>query len=446
MYRMQKLFLLILIISLSSSLFALSQGEQLFKENRPSEAVQVLENEILKGEVSENTYNFLGLAYYQIQDYENSVNSFSRGINSGNGNLNVLYFNQGNAYYALKDYEKASKAFSSSLQSDVNFNPALLNMANSLLMNKDYEEAKESYISYITKCPNDPQKESIEEIIKALTTEMERLLEEQRLIAEANKPKWEQIDDPLMNNDYLLANNEESKENQWEMIDSSLDNLTLPSSDVMLADSSITDNNIEQNDINEEIGIDELIDSSSLNIPGLDESYNLNKDASEVVAMNDSEEDSKDKKSVQNITGDTIINNNYYNYNTYEGGYSNAGNGNDNTSSSGNVSSNVDGNRGISNEYSEGTKQDNNDASNSNLGSSNNKETGRDDISSSNNDNVDSSLLDAQLLEKKRLLSEAEEERRKAQEELDNKLKEHKKLSEEEQQKLNELAELERKI
>ena len=55
MYRMQKLFLVGIILILQCNLFALTQGEQLFKENRPEEAVQVLENEILKGEVTVNS-------------------------------------------------------------------------------------------------------------------------------------------------------------------------------------------------------------------------------------------------------------------------------------------------------------------------------------------------------------------------------------------------------
>ena len=48
----------------------LSRGESLFKENNAKDAVQVLEYEILNGQISDNTYNFLGLGYYQLEEYE----------------------------------------------------------------------------------------------------------------------------------------------------------------------------------------------------------------------------------------------------------------------------------------------------------------------------------------------------------------------------------------
>ena len=48
----------------------LSRGESLFKENNAKDAVQVLEYEIMNGQVSDNSYNFLGLGYYQLGEYE----------------------------------------------------------------------------------------------------------------------------------------------------------------------------------------------------------------------------------------------------------------------------------------------------------------------------------------------------------------------------------------
>ena len=52
------LFLLNMNLIFSQGMENLSQGEKLFKENKPKEAVQVLENELLNGIVTANTYNF----------------------------------------------------------------------------------------------------------------------------------------------------------------------------------------------------------------------------------------------------------------------------------------------------------------------------------------------------------------------------------------------------
>ena len=61
-------FILVAFILLCTFLFGqaggagnagLSRGESLFKENNAKDAVQVLEYEILNGQISDNSYNFL---------------------------------------------------------------------------------------------------------------------------------------------------------------------------------------------------------------------------------------------------------------------------------------------------------------------------------------------------------------------------------------------------
>ena len=88
---------IILFFGIEKVCFAQSLGEKFFKENNPKDAVQVLENEILNGQISANTYNFLGLGYYQIGEYEKSVDAFERGIKEQPANAKILYFNQGNS-------------------------------------------------------------------------------------------------------------------------------------------------------------------------------------------------------------------------------------------------------------------------------------------------------------------------------------------------------------
>lgn len=182
--------------------FAQSLGEKLFKENNPKDAVQVLENEILNGTISANTYNFLGLGYYQTGEFEKSVDAFERGIKEQPTNAKILYFNQGNSYYALKQYEKAAECFSFAYKSDLSFVDALLNRANSYLMDDKLVLAKNDYIDYLEKFPESPQKSKIELLINAINDEIERRKEEERLLEEQNKALWEHVNPNIAEYDY----------------------------------------------------------------------------------------------------------------------------------------------------------------------------------------------------------------------------------------------------
>ena len=200
-----------------SSTAKLSQGEKLFKENKAKEAAQVLENEILNGQISANTYNFLGLSYYQLGEYGKSVDAFDRGIKAQPTNTKILAFNKGNSYYAMKDYTSAVSAYSQSLADDENFYDALLNRANSLLMANQLKNAKSDYEKFVEKCPQDQQKGKIEALIKALTDELARREEEARLLAEQNKAKWEKID-PSISENQVVDNT------VWELVDDLMEN------------------------------------------------------------------------------------------------------------------------------------------------------------------------------------------------------------------------------
>ena len=175
----------------------LSQGESLFKENNAKDAVQVLEYEILNGTISDNTYNFLGLGYYQLGEFEKSIDAFRRGLKAQPDNIKLLSYNLGNTYYAMKSYEEALLCYSDSLKADPTFYEALLNRANALLMLDRLVSAREDYVEFVTKCPDDLQHEKIELLIAALDTEIARREEEARLLAEQEKANWEEFDGSL---------------------------------------------------------------------------------------------------------------------------------------------------------------------------------------------------------------------------------------------------------
>lgn len=178
-------FLLFLI---SSMCFAETEGEKLFRTNKPQEAALKLEKEIADGSASIDSYNYLGLAYFQLSDYERAISAFERGLKIPGTDKKILSFNEGNAYYSIGNYKKAANCYSLALAVDSNFTKALLNRGNSYLMSKDYDKVIEDYELFLVKEPEDIQRPQIEEILALLRRHQQEVAEaEERAKEEAER-------------------------------------------------------------------------------------------------------------------------------------------------------------------------------------------------------------------------------------------------------------------
>ena len=177
--NMKKRFVsLFFIVSAMAFLSAESEGERQFKANNPSGAAVLLESEIQRGEISADTYNFLGLAYFQLGEYAKSIDAFERGMKSSYADRKKLCFNEGNVAYASGDYEKAENCFSLSVAVSPQMYSAVLNRANARLMQKKYGSALDDYKLYVASVPDDPQRDSIIRLISYL---------EEQLVFEGNR-------------------------------------------------------------------------------------------------------------------------------------------------------------------------------------------------------------------------------------------------------------------
>ena len=179
-----KYLALLLILCGFSSVYAESEGEKLFKSNKPMEAALFLEEEINNGSASSAAYNYLGLAYYQTGDYQKSVDAFAKGLKVPATNKKILSFNQGNSYYAMGDYDNAAKSYTLALSADPKFTQALLNRGNAYLMAQKYNETINDYERFIVMEPNDVQRPKIEALLALLKQELVRQEEEARIMAE----------------------------------------------------------------------------------------------------------------------------------------------------------------------------------------------------------------------------------------------------------------------
>ena len=83
------------VLIIASSLFAETEGEKLFKSNNPGAAIELLEKDIENQNISSDTYNYLGLAYFQIGEYDKAVEVFEKGQKNVTSGRKLLYFNKG---------------------------------------------------------------------------------------------------------------------------------------------------------------------------------------------------------------------------------------------------------------------------------------------------------------------------------------------------------------
>ena len=161
-----------------------SRGEKAFLENNPEEAILFLEEEINSGIASSKAYNFLGLAYFQLGNFEESIKAFEKGLKVPTTNKKIIAYNQGNTYYKMGKYLEAADAFSLAYSADSSFTDALLNRANAYLMAQKYQETVNDYTKYLYLCPEDDQRPQIEQILALLQQEIVRQAEEEKRLAE----------------------------------------------------------------------------------------------------------------------------------------------------------------------------------------------------------------------------------------------------------------------
>lgn len=192
---MKRFYLILFLVFSFCMCYAETQGEELFRTNKPNLAYIQLEKEISQGTASKEAYNYLGLCYMQLGELQKAVNAFERGMKVSGTDKKVLSFNQGNAYYAMQEFDKAIKAYALTLSADPNFTKALLNKANAELMLQKYDDCIYDYELFLQMEPNDVQRPQIEEILALLRKRKQEIAqrEEEARKEEERRKKEEEL-------------------------------------------------------------------------------------------------------------------------------------------------------------------------------------------------------------------------------------------------------------
>jgi len=171
-----------LLVGLLLSVTPLEQGEKLFLENKPQAALPYLEKALYEDPHNERIYNYIGIAYEQLGQWEKAIQVYRRGLNAAETIRDLLYLNLGNNHFRLDQYTLAEEMYSKALEANGQLAAGYLNRAQARLKLESYPSAREDYITYLRMDPATPQRENIEKIIALLgnmLAEQERLRQEE---------------------------------------------------------------------------------------------------------------------------------------------------------------------------------------------------------------------------------------------------------------------------
>ena len=169
---MKRLFLVLVAAHFLAAVFAaeteFAQGKRLFETHHAKEAVPHLNNALAEPNPDPDTYLYLGLAYYELKDYQKSLEIFRSGLSVSDADRKILAYNGANSAYSLKNYGLALELYNEALEQDENFTKAILNRANTSLLLQNLEPALSDYEKYVLLEPDSPQIETINLLIEKI--------------------------------------------------------------------------------------------------------------------------------------------------------------------------------------------------------------------------------------------------------------------------------------
>lgn len=191
----------LLLVTALSALTAMDyflEGERLFRQNQPEEAIPLLYRASMQDGTDPRVFIYLGLCYQQTGKNADAVSTFMRGISVPGTNRKILYFNAGNVYFEQEAFSEAVTMYTRSLETDSAFAPAYLHRANARIKLEHFSQAVDDYRMYLTLDPASWQSDSIRKLIALLDEEIkiqeERTLREEaaRLASEAERKAEEE--------------------------------------------------------------------------------------------------------------------------------------------------------------------------------------------------------------------------------------------------------------
>jgi tetratricopeptide (TPR) repeat protein len=158
------------------------RGIQLFMENKPQEAVPVLEMASKEPDADEKLFLYLGIAYQQLGKWDEAIASFRKGLAKASTYKHQFLFNIANSFYAQGRNAFALEYYNQALVERSDYAQAYLNRANAKMRVGDHGGAVADYSLYLSLDPGATQASEIRRLIELLGS---KAAEADRLKAEA---------------------------------------------------------------------------------------------------------------------------------------------------------------------------------------------------------------------------------------------------------------------
>lgn len=196
----------LLSVAAPASSDVVKEATDAFMNNKPKEAIPLLQAAIEEQPENEEIYFYLGVAYEQLEDWQSAAEIYREGLTLGKKESTFL-FNMGNNYARMGQHQKALDAYTRAITRGGELPEAYLNRANLRVKIKDYQAAIADYRVYLSMKPNAPQKSNIEKMVSLLSDKL-RTAEERRQEEERKQKEEEERKKQLL--EQVLGSLEES--------------------------------------------------------------------------------------------------------------------------------------------------------------------------------------------------------------------------------------------
>ena len=169
-----------------------SQGEALFIQNKPREALPFLEKAFVANQEYLEGALYLAICYEQLEKYDEAITIYRKVLPSGGEKTALIACNLGNLYYKKGSNSFAEQYYTQAIRSDPAYSPAWLNRANVRVKTGSLRDAIPDYQHYLLLLPSSPKRPQIEKIISLIqeefaAEEIRRLMAEETARAEAER-------------------------------------------------------------------------------------------------------------------------------------------------------------------------------------------------------------------------------------------------------------------
>ena len=176
------LFLLILVIPAGAQ-SDFTRGEELFRQNRPQEALRFLESAVSEDPAHVQAFMYLGIVYLQLSRVDDAIKTYSKILPRGGDETAKIAFNLGNAYFAKGDHVLARDYYTQAIREDPSYASAYLNRANALVKNGELADAVADYEEYLSLEPGSGKREQVIKLIAFIREEF-AAVDRRRIMAE----------------------------------------------------------------------------------------------------------------------------------------------------------------------------------------------------------------------------------------------------------------------